>query len=118
MQYEKEFEELWSSKPFKDWMAAAPSRFQEQLRRSKGMNTAGDWLALVPIALVIVYMDRIPVDNELLRFGIAALAILAWFVVWELIKPYVTNKRSESEIRDEVRQYFHQEWKAGRLRKD
>ena len=59
-----------------------------------------------------------PVDNELLRFGIAALAILAWFVVWELIKPYVTNKRSESEIRDEVRQYFHQEWKAGRLRKD
>ena len=114
MQYEKEFEELWSSKPFKDWMAAAPSRFQEQLRRSKGMNTAGDWLALVPIALVIVYMDRIPVDNELLRFGIAALAIL----VWELIKPYVTNKRSESEIRDEVRQHFHQEWKAGRLRKD
>ncbi|MGI6223412.1 MAG: hypothetical protein ACOYJG_07365 [Prevotella sp.] len=116
MQYEKEFEEQWSSKPFKDWMAVAPLRFQEEMKRSKGMNTAGDWLALVPIALVVVYMDRIPVSNELLRFLIAAVIIIAWFVVWELIKPYITNKRSESEIRDDVKEFFYKEWKEGRLK--
>lgn len=115
MQYDADFEKLWSSKPFRDWMAAAPLRFQAELKRSKGMNTAGDWLSLVPIALVVVYMDRIPVNNEILRYLIAAVLIFVWFVIWEMIKPYITNKRSEAEILKDVKAYFYQEWKAGRL---
>lgn len=115
MSYEAEFEKIWSSKPSKEWMAAAPSRFQEELKRSKGMNTAGDWLSLVPIALIVVYQGSISVGNELLRYLIVAVLIIVWFVIWEMIKPYITNKRSEADILNDVKAYFYQQWMSGKL---
>lgn len=110
MEYSKDFETLWSSQPIEYWVKRAPERFQVEWDKNKKMNTAGDWLSLVPVALVIVYMDKIPVTRELLRYAIAALVIILWFVVWSFLKPFVTGKRSYADIEADVKDYFHEQF--------
>lgn len=106
MAYPKAFETLWSSQPIEYWVEKAPERFRSEWQKNKKMNTAGDWLALVPMALVIVYMDQIPVKSELLRYAVAALLIIVWFVIWNFVKPYVTGKRSYTDIEADMKAYF------------
>lgn len=109
--YEDDFEKQWSAQPVEYWVKRAPQPLREEWEKNKKMNTAGDWIALVPIALVVVYMDRIPVAGELLRYGVAALLIIVWFVVWTLVRPYVTGKRAYADIEADVKAYFHQQYR-------
>lgn len=116
MKYEPDFETLWNSKSLQQWTAGAPERFQSEMKQSQRPTTAGDWLGIVPIVLVAVYMDKIPVNNELLRYLIAAVLIIVWFVIWQMIKPYVTGKRSIAQIEEDIKAYYHQLWLEGKLR--
>ena len=80
---EKEFEDFWTAHS-KQLIARAPKRWQEERTHSLGMNTLGDWLLwIVPVGVVVCQM----------------------------VRPYVTGKRSVAEIDKEIKQYYYEQYR-------
>ena len=80
---EKELEHFWTAHR-KQLIARAPKRWQEERTHSLGMNTLGDWLLwIVPVGVVVCQM----------------------------VRPYVTGKRSVAEIDKEIKQYYYEQYR-------
>lgn len=82
------------------------------------MNSWGDWLLYLPIIFLALNIDRIPVQNGILKWLIFGLLAAILLTLSTFLKPFLTGKRSANEIQTEIKAYFYNEWKSGRLPHD
>ena len=100
---EKEFEDFWTAHS-KQLIARAPKRL--------GMNTLGDWLLwIVPVGVVVCLMDYKFVASSLVNFLILLVICVVCVVVCQMVRPYVTGKRSVAEIDKEIKQYYYEQYR-------
>ena len=72
------------------------------------MNSVGDWLLFsLPIMVMIIFYDQHFILNGLGNFVVTAVLGVLVFMGSELLKPYVTSKRSLLEIDDDIKQYYY-----------
>ncbi|HAG33411.1 hypothetical protein CIK94_00740 [Prevotella sp. P4-51] len=108
---EKEFEDFWTAHS-KQLIARAPKRWQEERTHSLGMNTLGDWLLwIVPVGVVVCLMDYKFVASSLVNFLILLVICVVCVVVCQMVRPYVTGKRSVAEIDKEIKQYYYEQYR-------
>ena len=104
---EKEFEEFWTAHS-KQLIDKAPKHFKDERNSNLGMNTIGDWLVwIVPVAVGIWLKDYKFVSSGVINFLILLGICVVCVVVSQMIRPYVTGKRSVAEIDNEIKQYYY-----------
>lgn len=76
------------------------------------MNTAGDWfLFILPIVVMVGFYDAHVIANVIVNFLITLVLGIIVFVGTEMLKPYITNKRSLTDIDNDIKQYFYRMYK-------
>lgn len=107
---DKEFEDYWKIHRSR-LVKQAPSWLAEERQRSLGMNTMGDWILLpLPIVAMLWLLGNPIVESEMLNFIIVLAVGVVVTVVCQMLKPYVTGKRSVSDIDNDIKQYFYQRY--------
>lgn len=112
---EKEFEDYWK-KAWKEQqrhlLEKAPASLREERKNYSGFNTAADWiLFIVPIVVMIIFGDRNFISNWLLNFVATVAVGVVCFAIANVIKPYVTGKRSIADIDEDIKTYYYNVYK-------
>lgn len=104
---EKEFEDYW--RDHKDTLILhAPKALLQERQRNTKMNTPGDWLLFIlPIIVMLGFFDSHFIENNVVNGIVTVVLGIIAFAVSELLKPYVTKKRSLEEIDEDIKQYFY-----------
>lgn len=104
---EKEFEDYW--RDHRDSLILhAPQTLRQERDRNTKMNTPGDWLLFVlPIMVMLGFYDCHLIENTVINIIVTVVLGIVAFAVAEMLKPYVTKKRSIEEIDADIKQYFH-----------
>lgn len=106
------FDEYWEVNK-KRLVDAAPAELREERRNSGRLNTMGDWLlAAVPVVVMILFLNSGLIHNEVLNLVVSLVIGFVVYTVDELIKPYVTGKRSVVDIDNDIKEYFRREWEG------
>ena len=113
---EQEFEEYWESHR-QLLINHAPKSLQEERKSNTKMNSVGDWLLFsLPIMVMIIFYDQHFILNGLGTLVMTAVLGVLVFMGSELLKPYVTRKRSLLEIDDDIKQYYYRVYKEKGLK--
>lgn len=108
---EQEFEDYWKSNR-SQLVACAPRLLADERRNFNKMNSAGDWiLFIVPIVLMIGFMDYVFFANEMLNFIVGLVLGIAAIGLSIYVKPYVTGKRSLVDIDEDIKQHYYRIYK-------
>lgn len=104
---EKEFEDYW--RDHKDTLILhAPKALLQERQRNTKMNTPSDWLLFIlPIIVMLGFYDSHFIENNVVNGIVTVVLGIIAFAVSELLKPYVTKKRSLEEIDEDIKQYFY-----------
>lgn len=104
---EKEFEDYW--RDHKDTLILhAPKALLQERQRNTKMNPPGDWLLFIlPIIVMLGFFDSHFIENNVVNGIVTVVLGIIAFAVSELLKPYVTKKRSLEEIDEDIKQYFY-----------
>lgn len=108
---EQEFEDYWK-KCRQLLIKNAPTALYEERKSNTKMNTAGDWfLFILPIVVMVGFYDAHVIANVIVNFLITLVLGIIVFVGTEMLKPYITNKRSLTDIDNDIKQYFYRMYK-------
>lgn len=115
MMQEKEFEDYWNLHK-KQLLMEAPQHLKEERLNSVKMNTAGDWLlAAFPFIVIVLFLQAGFIKNEMLNYICGIVICIILWVLCEMTKPYVIGKRSVGDIDKDIKQYYYEQWKNGKL---
>ena len=107
-----DFETYWQLNA-KHLIDQATEALRRERENSKKMNTAGDWiLALLPIAVAIFFIQAGFIHSEMINLIVGLLLGAVSFVICEMVKPYVTGKRSIVDIDEDIKEYYRKEFKS------
>ncbi len=108
---EKEFEDFWKQHQ-KQLLSKAPQKYTDELKASRSFNTAGDWLLLLFELVPGIYFSQAGyLHNEMLNFFCSVVIIFVCMGVGEMLKPYVTGKRSTGDIVNDIKSYYYNRYK-------
>lgn len=111
--YPREFEEYWKAHE-QTLLAAAPAVLREERKNNGKMNTAGDWLLfIIPLVAGIGFMNARLLANEMLNLVVGLAVVVVCFGIAMLIRPYVTGKRSVTDIDADIKAYFFAVYEKG-----
>lgn len=108
------FEELWREHGYRLLREDAEYR---QLTDSFKIKTGGDYLLFaIPLLSGVVFMDKAPIEHELLRWLACAVVVVVVFVVCAWIKSAVSGSKSSAEVEKHVKERCYERFrKTGRL---
>ena len=113
---EQEFEVYWAVHRTSR-IERAPKALREERKNNTKMNTAGDWLLFIlPIVVMIGFYDSHLIANKVVNLVVTLVLGILVFVGSELLKPYVTRKRSLPEIDADIKEYFYHVYKEKGLK--
>lgn len=105
-EYPKEFEDYWKAHE-QSLIEAAPPVLKEERKNNGKMNTTGDWLLfIVPIFVGGGFMNTHLIKAEMLNFVVGLIVTVVCYGIAMMIRPYITGKRSITEIDDDIKGYF------------
>lgn len=108
---EQEFEVYWAVHRT-SLIERAPKALREERKNNTKMNTAGDWLLFIlPIVVMIGFYDSHLIANRVVNLMVTLVLGILVFIGSELLKPYVTRKRSLPEIDADIKEYFYHVYK-------
>lgn len=104
---EKEFETQWQAN--KGQLLKDNEEYQKAISEYR-LTTGADWLLFaIPAVAGIVSIKYIPVNHELIRWGLSALIAVIIFVLCVYVKSLTISSRPLSEIEKEVKERFRKE---------
>lgn len=107
---DKDFEKYWQLN-HKQLLQSAPEELRREREQSLKMNTAGDWiLAIIPIAAALFFIQASWIASDMLNLIVGLLVGAVCFVVCEMVKPYVTGKRSLADIDQDIKKYYRKKY--------
>ncbi len=108
---EKEFEEYWD-KHQRHLILNAPKPMRDEYLESTRLDTPMDWLCfIVPIGVGIVVQPLIHLGSEILSWCVMLVIVVILFAVMQIIKPYVSKKKSEAQMIESIKQYYYERYK-------
>ena len=108
---DKEFEEYWSTHQ-KHLILNAPERMRKELLEAGRLDSPGDWLCfIIPIGVGIVIQPLIKLQSEILSWFIILVLVIFLFALMQMIKPYISKKKTEAQVMDAIKQYYYDRYK-------
>lgn len=114
--YPKEFEEYYKAH-YNSLKEAAPLVLKEELKSNVKMNTTGDWLLfIVPFVVGFGFMNTHVIKAEIPNFIVALVIMVVCYGLTMLIRPYVTGKRSITDVEADIKAYFFTVYQKGGIK--
>lgn len=108
---EKEFDEYWTTHQ-RRLVLNAPERLRKDYLEAGRLDTPLDWLCFViPIGVGIIVQPIIKLKSEILSWGIILVLVVILFALMQMLKPIITRKKSESEVLEQIKQFYYQRYK-------
>lgn len=108
---EKEFEDYWALHQ-KHLILNAPEKLRAEYLESKKLDSPMDWLCfIIPIGVGILIQPMIKLESEILSWGIMLVVVVILFAFMQMIKPYISKKKTEAQVLDGIKQYYYQRYK-------
>lgn len=108
---DKEFEEYWATHQ-KHLILNAPERMRKELLEAGRLDSPGDWLCfIIPIGVGIVIQPLIKLQSEILSWFIILVLVIFLFALMQMIKPYISKKKTEAQVMDAIKQYYYDRYK-------
>ena len=108
---EKEFEEYWTTHQ-RRLVLNAPERLRKEYLEASRLDTPLDWLCFViPIGVGIIVQPLINLKSEILSWGIILILVVVLFVLMQMLKPIITKKKSETDVLEQIKQFYYQRYK-------
>lgn len=111
---DKEFETFWKENQ-RLLVLNAPERMREEMLRASKLDTPIDWICFaLPVITGILVQPLIPVKSEILSWGLMLLVVIVLFVVLQIVRPYFSKKKTETQVMAEIKRYYYEKYvKAG-----
>ena len=114
---EKEFIDFWDTHR-KRLILNAPKQLREEYLESTKLDTPMDWICFVlPVGAGIILQPKLHVKSEILSWAIVLLVVVVLFVLLQMIKPYLQNKKSTLQVVENIKQYYYERYKKYGLKK-
>lgn len=105
--YTKEFEQYYL-KHEQELINVAPSVLREERKNNGKMNTTGDWLLfIIPFFAGIGFMNTHFIKSEMVNLIVGLIVVVVCFGIAMIIRPYITGKRSITEIDGDIKNFFY-----------
>lgn len=111
MKDDKEFIAFWE-KNRKHLISNAPKELRDQLVASTQLDSPIEWVFFAfPIFVGIAILPMIKLRSEILSWAVMVVVVIVLFVVMQLVKPYITKKRSTDQVVEAIKQYYYEVYK-------
>ncbi len=108
------FTEYWNT--HRERLLREDPEYSEALN-SYAMKSGADWLLFgIPVVAGIVAMQMLPVQHELLRFGLSVVVTIIAFAISVYIKSVTSPHRPLSDIEKDVRERVYLKWKTTNIK--
>lgn len=108
---EKDFEDYWTTHQ-KHLILNAPEKLRSEYLEAGKLDTPQDWLCFViPIGVGIIVQSLLRFKSEIVSWGIALVFVVVTFAVMQMVKPYVSKKKTETQVVDAIKQYYYDRYK-------
>lgn len=108
---DKEFEDYWSRHQ-RHLILNSPKHLRDEYLEATKLNTPMDWLCIIaPVGVVIVIQPLVKLKSEILSWGVVLVVVVVLFVLMLMLKPFVSKKKTEAEVIDEIKQYYYERYK-------
>ena len=108
---EKEFIDFWD-KNQKRLILNAPKQLREEYLESTRLDSPMDWICFVlPVVVGIVLQPNLHFESEILSWGVVLLVVVVLFVLLQMIKPHLQNKKSTLQVIENIKQYYYERYK-------
>jgi hypothetical protein len=104
---EQAFEDYWKTASCLTHQGGATALGEER-RMLKKMNTPGDWILLVVPFAVMVWVPGWALQRPGTQPVLAIVLGVVAAVLGELVKPYITGKRSYADVDADIKQHFYE----------
>lgn len=108
---DKEFEDYWDTHQ-RHLILNAPESLRNAYLEASRLDSPIDWLGvIVPVGVGIVVQPFIKLQSEVLTWAIVFVLVVVLFVFMQMIKPYFSKKKTESQVIAEIKQYYYDRYK-------
>lgn len=108
---DKEFEEYWNAHQ-RHMILNAPEQFRKEYMEAKRLDSPVDWLCFIlPIGAGILIQPLLKFKSEILSWGIVLIVVVVLFVLMQVIKPHISKKKTETEVIENIKQYYFERYK-------
>ena len=106
----QEFEDYWE-KHQRQLILGAPEPLRTEYLESNKLDSPLDWLCFViPIGVGIAVQSCLRVESEIVSWSIVLVVVVLLFAVMQMIKPYVTKKKTTQQVINEIKEYYYQKY--------
>ena len=106
-----EFEEYWLSHE-KELILRAPKKLQDDMLEATKLTTVTDWAFFIfPICVGVLIQPFIQLKSEILSWLLAVVAVVIIFVALQILKPYVSKKKTAGEAKQAIKQFYWERYK-------
>ena len=76
-----------------------------------------DWVCFIlPVGVGILLQPFLNFSSEILSWAIVLVVVVLLFVFMQMIKPYISKKKTEAEALEEIKKYYYERYKkTGKL---
>ena len=108
---DKDFENYWNTHQ-KRLILNAPEKMQKELLAAGRLDTPADWICFViPIGVGILIQSFLKMKSEILSFLITIVIMILLFALMQMLKPYISKKKTEAQVLEEIKQYYYRRYK-------
>ncbi len=111
IEMDKDFEDYWDIHR-RHLILNAPESLRNAYLEASRLDSPIDWLGiLVPVGVGIMVQPLVRLQSEILAWAIVLVLVVVLFVIMQMIKPYFSKKKTESEVIAEIKQYYYERYK-------
>lgn len=114
---DKEFEDYWNLHQ-RHLILSAPEKLRSEYMEAGRLDSPADWVCFIlPVGVGILLQPLLRFTSEILSWAIV-LVVVVLFVLMQMIKPYISKKKTEAEALEEIKNYYYERYKkTGKLDK-
>ena len=108
---EKEFLDYWD-KHQRHLILNAPKAMRDEYLEATRLDSPMDWLCfVVPVGVGIIVQPLIHLKSEIFSWAIVLVLVVGLFVLLQMVKPYVSKKKTEIQVVDNIKKYYYGRFK-------
>lgn len=108
---DKEFEDYWNAHQ-RHLILNAPEKLRKEFMESSRLDSPVDWVCFViPIAVGILLQPLLGFASEILSWGVVLLVVVILFVLLQMVRPYISRKKTEAQVVDEIKRFYYERYK-------
>lgn len=113
---DKEFEDYWNLHQ-RHLILSAPQKLRSEYMEAGRLDSPADWVCFIlPVGVGILLQPLLRFTSEILSWAIVLVVVVLLFVLMQMIKPYISKKKTEAEALEEIKKYYYERYKkTGKL---